>query len=127
MIAQAWLDTYETADLVLFEKMIELSGKGKIRKAVTIVSEEHLFPIEIFFHRLQSLTYVGSQSGIRKGDSPVVDVRIQQVETFPTLRKYEIIRNALFVIQKIFLDDIGSMTETQHEILMPKVGIVFHH
>ncbi len=127
MIAQARLDTDETADFVLFEKMIELSGKRKIRQAVAIVGEEHLFPVQIFFYCFQPLPYVGSESGVCKCNSPIADIRIQQVETFPPLGKHKIIRYALFVVQEVFLDDIGGMTEAQYKILMSEMGIVLHH
>src|SRR5690242_9557062 len=64
MIAQARFDAHKTRDLVLFKKMIELGWKRKIREAIAIVGEENFFTVQIFFRRLQPLSYVGSEAGV---------------------------------------------------------------
>ena len=55
VITQVWHDAQEAGDLVLLVKMLQLLRKGKIAEAVTVVGQELVLAVQIFFRRLEPL------------------------------------------------------------------------
>src|SRR2546423_6449093 len=97
-----------------------------IREAVGVVGEKQIFAQKVFPHRHQPLTDVRVHSGVGKRYSPVRYVPIHQLDLAAAARKNEIVGASLFVVEKVLLDDVPTITETQDEVGMPIVSVVLH-
>src|SRR2546423_15653917 len=97
-----------------------------IREAVGVVGEKQIYAQKVFPHRHQPLTDVRVHSGVGKRYSPVRYVPIHQLDLAAAARKNEIVGASLFVVEKVLLDDVPTITETQDEVGMPIVSVVLH-
>src|SRR6266849_10247295 len=127
MITEVWPNTNKAGDLLLLAEMLQLLVEVQIGQAVAIVGEEFLFAVQVFFHRLEPLADVGVDARIYKGDPPVVDVAMEQLETLSPAGQNEVIRDAFVVVQEVVLDRVRAVPQAENEVLMPKVGVVLHH
>ena len=116
VIAQVRLHAQEAGDLVLLVKMIELQIERKIAETVAVIGEEFFFALQVFLRGLQTHADVRVDTGVSKGDPPVVNVAVDQLEVFAAARQYEIIRGAFVIIQKVVLDGFGFVAQAKNEI-----------
>ena len=127
VVAQVRLDAHEAGHRVLPAELLELMGKRQVAEPVAVVREEFGFVADDALDGLQPLADVRLQAGLDERDLPVVDVAGHQLELLPALRQDEVVRQRLGVVQEIVLDDIAAISEAQHEVLVPEVGVVLHH
>ena len=76
VVAEVGPDAEEARNLILFVKVVKLFGKGHVGQAIAVVREEFFFPFKMLLNRLQALTNVGTDSGVRECDSPILDITV---------------------------------------------------
>src|SRR5690606_18645986 len=65
-------------------------------------------------------------AGIDEGDSPILDVAVDQLPAPAAFREDEVVRDALLVVQEVLLDEVAPISQAEDEVLVPEVGVVLH-
>src|ERR1019366_7037955 len=73
-----------------------------------------------------SFANVSVGTGLDKRNRPVVDVAVQKVDLLPALRPNKIVGDRLVVMKEVVLNAVTLVPKTDNEVLVPKVGVVFH-
>src|SRR6266446_552118 len=98
-----------------------------VRKAIAVISKKYFLAFQILLGGHQPLADIGGHACVRKRDLPVVNITVKEIYMFPSSRQFEVVGQALVVIQKIVLDRIGTVPKAQYEVLVPEVSVVLHH
>ena len=72
----------------------------------------------------QTLSNIRSESGVHKGDIPVVNVAAQELKMFTSIAKDEVIGHALVIFEKVLFDHIAFVTQAEDEVLVAVMRIV---
>src|SRR4029077_18885123 len=86
----------------------------------------NLFAFQVRLYRLQPFADGRISSGLDERDCPVVDIAVQEMNLLATLRPDKVVGYGLVVVQEIVFDSISFMSETQDEVLVAEVSVVFH-
>jgi hypothetical protein len=108
-------------------ELLDELRQGKIAEPVAVVGEKHLLAGEERLDGLQPLADVRRDPRVNEGDAPVLDILAQQLDPARAVREHEIVRQALVVIQEIFLDGVALVAEAQDEVGVPEMSVVLHH
>src|SRR6266566_4644069 len=127
MVAEVGSDAEKTRNFIVLMKMVELLLEGQIAQTIAVVGQKLFLSMQIFLYRFQALADVGTDSSIGKGDSPIVNVAVEQFETFAAARKNEVVGSAFVVVEKVVLDGVRPMSQAENEVFVPKVGVILHH
>src|SRR5262249_1123137 len=92
-----------------------------------VVGEEDVFAFQHFTDRPQALSNVGDLTGIDEGYRPVADIALKQFDIAPARRQRKVIGETLVVVEKVILDHVATVTETQNEVAMSVMGVIAHH
>jgi len=88
-------NTKKARDFSLLAKVFNLLGKRQVSEAIAYVRQEFSSPCKYFSTAFQPLANIGIYPGIGKGDSPILDVAVKQLQTLPPpdrTKSFEIIR-----------------------------------
>src|SRR6516162_7049459 len=127
MITEIRLHAGETGDGSMLPKVIKLLGQRQVTQAIAVVREELFFVSNDAFDCPQPLSNVRLQPSLHERLFPIVNVASHQIELLAAFGKNKVVGEALAVIEKIVLDDVAAVSETEHEILVPEMGVVLHH
>ena len=100
--------------------------KRHVGETVRVVREKNLFSGDQVLYGPQALSDEGAESRIDESDSPIFNVALNEIHFPAASRQNKVIRNAFVVVEEVILDFISLVAEAENEILVPKMGIVFH-
>src|SRR5579859_5595167 len=112
-----------------FVKPLEVGNhlrQRKVSKHIRVVDQKTFFSLKIFFNGQQTFPQARINAGIGEGNRPVINVLVEQVQLVTSFRINEIIGEVLVIIDEIIFDAIPHVTQAQNEILVTKVGVIFH-
>src|SRR6266567_429336 len=127
MVAEVGSDAEKTRNFIVLMKMVELLLEGQIAQTIAVVGQKLLLSMQIFLYRFQALADVGTDSSIGKGNSPIVDITLEQLEILPPTGQNKVVGGALVVLEEVIFDDVRAMSQTQNEVFVPEVSVVLHH
>jgi hypothetical protein len=107
--------------------MLQLLGKGKIAEAVTVVGQEFILAVQVLFRRPEPLTDIRIDSRVSKGDAPIMNIAVIQLDFAAARGQDEVVRSALAVFKKVSLDGIGAIAEAKDKVFVAIVGVILHH
>src|SRR5579883_143219 len=113
-------------DLAALEERIDVRRAVEVGDAVGVVGEEHLLALHVFPHPAQPFADVRPQAGVDERDPPALDVLADHVDLGAAAGEHEVVRHALVVSQKILLDGVALVPETQDEIRVPVMRVIAH-
>jgi hypothetical protein len=88
-------------------KEINEIGQRQIGKPIGIIGKKLILAFEKFLNRLKALADIRLRPGVDKMNAPILDITIQQLDVFATVRKNEVVGSTLAVVKKILLDCYG--------------------
>src|ERR1041385_8045979 len=117
MTGQVGLHTEKTRHFLITLEMVNLFIERQVSKAVAIISEEHLFTIEVFLHCFKTLPNIRPCARIGKSDIPIIDITIEKLQILAALGQNKVIIDAFVVIEEVVLDEICGVTKAKDKVL----------
>src|SRR5262249_42381141 len=125
--ADRGMDGDEAADLSAFLELTNHVRQRRIGEAVAVVGEKHLLVLDEVLDRQQSLSNVSPRAGIDERDAPFRRLFAEDLDLLAEARDDAVAVRGLPIVKKVFLDDVGFVSEAQDEVLVPILAVVLHH
>jgi len=119
-------DGQEEPDGIVGVEIIDQVGKWQVSKAIAVIGEKDLFAVEIGLNRHKPLPNVRRGARVDKSDTPVIDIRVFQVELLTAVREGKVVGKTLIIVEEVVLDHVRLVAEANDKVLVAEVGVVFH-
>src|ERR1035438_678552 len=120
------LHANKAGNLVALKKMIDVGEQRQVSQSIHVVGKKHLLAVKVRLHGFEALSNVRGSARIDEGDTPVLDIAVQQRHVLAAIREDEVVGQTLVVIQKVVLDGVGLVSQAQNEILVAMVSVILH-
>ena len=101
--------------------------KVGVGQRVGVVGEERPLASQEMADGAQALTDRRVQSGVDRGDGPVVNADPRLIDAGTAVAGGGAVAHRLVVAEKETPDVLGLVAKAQHEVREPEVGVVLHH
>ncbi len=120
-------DGAEAADRVRGAELLHHVVEVEVGQDVGVVRQEHLLVLQVLAHPEQPAADVGGLAGVDEGNSPVANVRLEQIEGRAAVLEHEVVAHRRVVLEEEALDRLALVAEAENEVLVPEGGVVGHH
>src|SRR5690242_8669478 len=111
MAAEVGFDGKKGGRLALCMEILDQTREWKVRHAIAVVRQKDFIASEVLLNAPETLTDIRVCPGIHKGDSPVLNIPLYQLDLLAPIGQNKIIRCAFVVIQKVVFDDAALIAE----------------